>query len=75
MGSISISLKVNYEGVICYSAGSLPSKPRPSHPPPWASDGREPALYFPIRSDVFLFTEIEMQTEIMESIDFTQALC
>ena len=75
MGSISISLKVNYEGVICYSAGSLPSE---AHGGGWEGlglDGREPALYFPIRSDVFLFTEIEMQTEIMESIDFKQALC
>ena len=37
--SISISLTANYEGAVVSSAGSPPFKPRPSPPPPWASDG------------------------------------
>jgi len=57
-GSISISVTVNYEGVICHSAGSIPSLPRPSHPPQWASDGEEPWPHFSIRADVSLITEI-----------------
>jgi len=60
LGSISISVTVNYEGVICHSAGSPPSLPRPSHPPQWASDGEEPSPHFSIRSDVSPITEIEM---------------
>jgi len=60
VASISISVTVNYEGMICYSAGSLPSLPRPSHPPPWASDGEEPSPHFPIRSDLSLTPEIEI---------------
>jgi len=44
--NISFSMTMSYECTICYSAGSPPSQPRPSHPPPWASDGREPALHF-----------------------------
>jgi hypothetical protein len=43
--------------VICHSAGSPPSSPRPSHPPQWASDGREPALYDMTGFDHSLITE------------------
>jgi len=49
MGSISISVTVNYEGV--------------SHPPQWASDGEKLSPHFSIRSDVSLITEIEMLTK------------
>jgi len=60
--SISVPMRVNYERVICHSAGSPPSLPRPSHPPQWASDGEEPSPYFSIRSDVSLISEKEMLT-------------
>jgi len=60
MVSISISVTINYKGVICHSVGSPPSLPRPSHPPQWASDGEEPSSHSSMRSDVFLITEIEM---------------
>ncbi len=59
-GSISISVTVHYEGVICYSDGSPPSLPRPSHPPQWASDGGKPSPHLSMRADVSLITEKEM---------------
>ena len=55
---IYIFVTVNNESIILHSAGSPPSKPRPSHPPPWASDGGEPAPHFKIRSDVPLIKRI-----------------
>jgi len=57
---IYIFVTVNNESIILHSAGSPPSKPRPSHPPPWASDGEEPSLHFSIKSDGSLITEIEV---------------
>jgi len=53
-------MTVYYEGVICCRAGSLPSLPRLSHPPSWASDGEELSLHFPIRSDFSSITDMEM---------------
>jgi len=68
VGSISISVTVNYERIICHSAGSPPSLPRPSHPPQWASDGEEPSPHFSIRSDVSLITEIEKLTTQLSTV-------
>jgi len=34
------------------AAGSSPSKPKLSHPPPWALDGEPPALHYSIKWDV-----------------------
>jgi len=42
------------KGIIYYNGGFPPSKPRPSHQPPWASDGGEPSPRFWIRSEVSL---------------------
>jgi len=46
---------------ICYSAVSPPSKPRPSHPLPWAPDGREPSSHFssPINAIIRVTFSIE----------------
>jgi len=66
-GCNSIFVTVNYEGVICPSAGSPPSLPRPSHHPPWASDGEEPALHFSIRLDVSLIMETEILPYVCSS--------
>jgi len=46
MERISFFVTVSHEGVICNSAGSLPSLPRPSHPPPWAAEEGEPVPRF-----------------------------
>ena len=39
-------MTVDHEGGVCHGAGSPSSKPRPSHPPSWASDGEEPVPHF-----------------------------
>jgi hypothetical protein len=59
---ISISVTVDYEGIICQSASSPSSLPGPSHPPQWASDEGEPSPHTSIMSDVSLITEEKMLT-------------
>jgi len=39
--------------VFSHSAGSHPSSPKPPHPPPWASYGKEPPLHYITGSNIF----------------------
>jgi hypothetical protein len=63
MLEIIISISV----IVDKSLGSHPSSPRPSHPPPWASDGQEPPPYGQSVSKIT--TEKEM-LPILKAFDF-----